>query len=166
MNPCRCELMPDAKLPDELDEYLRGDSTLSDHYRRESSPLPPHALDRSVLTAATTVAIANPGAKSSKSQSLAPLAFAASVFLSLAMVLAVVFGPQAKKSDDTPRVLKVRMYETELPRASLASPRERNPTAWLAYIDSLRRGGRSSEAELEMRRFRSAYPNYNIPLNE
>jgi hypothetical protein len=35
--------------PDDLDQYLRGDSALSRQYRRESAPTPPHALDRRVL---------------------------------------------------------------------------------------------------------------------
>lgn len=151
-------------MPDELDDYLRGESALSRQYRSENSPLPPHALDRAVLDAA---APAKPVSQTGfKTQSLAPLAFAASVFLSVAMVLAMVFGPQARKADDSARVVQVRIFKSEAPRAPLASPRDRNPVAWLAYIDSLRRGGRSSEAELEMRRFRSAYPDYLIPLNE
>lgn len=151
-------------MPDELDDYLRGESALSRQYRSENSPLPAHALDRAVLDAAVPAKHASrPGFKT---QSLAPLAFAASVFLSLAMVLAMVFGPQARKADDSARVVQVRIFKSEAPRAPLASPRERNPAAWLSYIDGLRRGGRNSEAELEMRRFRSAYPDYPIPLNE
>jgi hypothetical protein len=156
--------MPDERLPDELDEYLRGGSSLSHQYQRESSPLPPHSLDRSVLEAS------RPAGTRSKSpfkpQALAPLAFAASVFLSLAMVLALVLGPQARKPDDRARVVQVRMFKSDAPRAAITSPRERSPAAWLAYIDSLRHSGRDHEAELEMRRFRSAYPDYNIPLNE
>jgi hypothetical protein len=148
--------MPDERACDELDDYLSGDSALSWHYRRENSPEPPHALDRALLKAAHPF----------KSQALAPLAFAASVFLSLAMVLAMVLGPQAKKSDDGARVVQVRMFKTERPRAAITSPRERNPAAWLAYIDSLHHDRRDNEAELEMRRFRSAYPDYVIPLNE
>jgi hypothetical protein len=148
--------MPEPPANDELDEYLSGDSYLSRQYRREVSPLPPHALERMVLQASRPI----------KSQSLAPLAFAASVFLSLAMVLAMVLGPQARKPDDKPRVVHVRIFKSEPPRAAVASPRERNPAAWLAYIDSLHHNGRDDEADLEMRRFRSAYPDYIIPSNE
>jgi hypothetical protein len=147
--------MPDEQASKELDEYLSGDSALSRQYRRENSPLPPQALDRALLEASRPA-----------SQSLAPLAFAASVFLSFAMVLALVFGPQTRKPDDKPRVMQVRMFKSEPPRAALASPRERSPTAWLAHIESLRQGGRVNEAVIEMRRFRSAYPDYIIPLNE
>jgi hypothetical protein len=147
--------MPDEPDGDDLDDYLSGDHALSRQYRREHSPLPPPALDRAVLKA-----------PSFKSQALAPLAFAASVFLSLAMVLAVILGPQAKKTDDGARVVQVRMFKSEPPRAAISSPRERNPAAWLAHIDSLRHNGRDAEAELEMRRFRSAYPDYIIPLDE
>jgi len=146
--------MPDKRMTDELEEYLAGESALSRQYRRESAPMPPHALDRLILKAAVA-------------QGLAPLAFAASVLLSVALVLALVFGPQAaKKADDEPRVLKVSVYKTDPPRAAPASPRERNPAAWLGDIAALRRAGRDREADIEMRRFRSAYPSYLIPVSE
>jgi hypothetical protein len=157
--------MPEKRIPDELNEYLRGESALSREYRRESAPVPPHALDRLVLNAAR---FRSAKSKSPlRSQSLPPLAFAASVLLSVALVLAMIFGPQAvKNADDKPRVLKVSVYKTDPPRAAPASARERNPTTWLEDIAALRRAGRDSEADIEMRRFRSAYPNYLIPSNE
>jgi len=71
--------MPDQPNPDELDDYLRGGSDVSCQYRREPSPAPPHALDRLVLEAAGSLKFKPPV----KSQSLAPLAFAASVLKSL-----------------------------------------------------------------------------------
>ena len=156
--------MPDERMPDELDDYLRGASALSGQYKRESSPLPPHALDRGVLAAARPKQLGTK--KPFKAQSLAPVAFAVSVLLSLALVLAIIFGPQAKKADDKPQVMRVRMFKSEPPRAALASPRERNPAAWLADITALRRAGHGAEADVEMRRFRSAYPDYIIPINE
>jgi negative regulator of sigma E activity len=150
-------------MPDELDEYLRGESALSRRYQRASAPEPPHVLDRLVLESAHQIKSKAPR----KSQRLAPLAFAASVLLSVALVLAIVFGPQgAKTNDDQPLLVKVRMYKSEPPRAALASPRERNPAAWLEDISALRRAGRDGEADAEMRRFRSAYPGYSIPTNE
>jgi hypothetical protein len=156
--------MPDERMPDELDDYLRGGSALSGQYKREPSQLPPHALDRMVLEAARPAALESK--RPFRSQSLAPLAFAASVLLSVALVLAIIFGPQVRKPDDKPRVMQVRMFKSEPPRAALASPRERNPAAWLAEISSLRRAGRRAEADVEMRRFRSAYPDYIIPVNQ
>ena len=120
--------------PDDLDEYLRGDSALSRQYRRESAPTPPHALDRRVLefSRGTTA----------KSPCLAPLAFAASVLLSVALVLAIVFGPQtAKRVDDAPRLVRVAAHadaSTNPPinrRLQLYSsdPKlARAPSAWLA----------------------------------
>ena len=153
--------MPDKRVPDELEEYLAGESALSRQYRRESAPMPPHALDRLVLDAA-----AKPKTPL-RAQGLAPLAFAASVLLSVALVLALVFGPQAaKKADDEPRVLKVSVYKSDPPRAAPASPRERKPAVWLEDIAALRRAGREREADVEMRRFRSAYPDYLIPVSE
>jgi hypothetical protein len=156
--------MPDARMPDELDDYSRDASALSYQYRREPAPLPPHALDRMVLEAARPAPLESK--KRLKTQSLAPLAFAASVLLSLALVLAIIFGPQAKKPDDKPRVMQVRIFKSEPPRAALASPRERNPAAWMADITALRRAGRHAEADVEMRRFHSAYPDYTIPINQ
>jgi hypothetical protein len=154
--------MPDEPLPPDLDAYLRGDSAVSRQYRQESSPMPPHALDRLVLESAGSLKSKAPF----KPQSLAPLAFAASLLLSLALVLAMVFGPQAKRPDDQPQVVRVRMFKSEPPRTALASPRERNPALWLEDINALRRAGRHAEADVEMRRFRSAYPDYIIPINE
>lgn len=133
---------------DELDEYLRGDSELSRQYQREAATATPHALDRRVLGAAR-------GAQR-RPPHLAPLAFAASVLLSVALVLAIAFGPQiAKRADTTPHVLRAA--------ARVVLPAHvREPAVWLADIAALRRAGRSSEAEAELLRFRSAYPNYRF----
>jgi hypothetical protein len=154
--------MPEQPIPDELDDYLRGGGAVSCLYHRESSPAPPHALDRLVLEAAGSPKSKPPV----KSPSLAPLAFAASVLLSLALVLAIVFAPQVKRPDGQPQVVRVRMFKSEPPRAAPASPRERNPALWLADINALRRAGRHAEADVEMRRFLSAYPDYIIPIIE
>ncbi len=154
--------MPDDRKPDELDDYLRGGSDLSCQYKRESSPAPPQELDLWVLNSAGSSKSKTPF----KPQSLAPFAFAASMMLSLALVLAIVFAPQVKKPDDKPQVVRVRIFRSEPPRAAPASPRERNPALWLEDISALRRAGRRSEADAEMRRFRSAYPGYIIPISE
>ena len=157
--------MPDEI--DELDQYLRGGSDLSRQYKRESAPVPPHDLDRSVLEAASSLKSKTAISKSPfKPQSLAPFAFAASVLLSLALVLAMVFGPQVKKPDDKPQLVRVRIFKSEPPRATPASPRERNPALWLEDINALRRAGRATEADAQLRRFRSAYPDYVIPISE
>jgi hypothetical protein len=147
--------------PDELDDYLRGDSALSRQYRKEPASMPPHGLDRNVLASA--------GDNRSKSPCLAPLALAASILLSVALVLAIAFGPQsAKRGDDTPRVVRVAA-RAEVPSSSplprklqlYSSDPRRAPSVWLAEIDALRRAGRNSEADAEMRRFRSVYPDYS-----
>jgi hypothetical protein len=152
--------MPDET--DELDDYLRGVSDVSCQYQRESAPVPPHELDQLLLKSAGSLNSKTPF----KPQSLAPFAFAASVLLSLALVLAMVFGPQVKKPDEKPQVVRVRIFKSEPPRATPASPRDRNPVLWLEDINALRRAGRGNEADAEMRRFRSAYPDYIIPFNE
>jgi len=146
--------------PDELDEYLRGDSALSCQYRREAAPVPPPALDRRVLelSRAAHELPAASGARAAPARSpyLAPLAFAASVLLSVALVLAIAFGPQtAKRVDDAPRVVRVA-YSSSDPRTVRA------PKAWLADIAALRRAGRNREADEELRRFRSTYPGLSI----
>jgi hypothetical protein len=150
---------------DDLDNYLRGGSALSRQYRRESAPAPPPALDRRVLKLSREAH----GAARRATPCLAPLAFAASVLLSVALVLAIVFGPQtAKPIDDAPRLVRVAAHATAPPNA----PRNRNqlyssdpnhartPAAWLADIAALRRAGHDSEADAELRRFRSAYPDH------
>jgi hypothetical protein len=138
---------------DDLNEYLSGHSALSRAYRREPAPLPCHALDRAVLEASRSGA-QRLGAK--KSQCLAPLAFAASVLLSMAMVLAIVFAPRARH-EEAPKLLHVRLY---------SDSGARKPAVWLSSIAALRRAGRYSEAAAEMRRFRIAYPNYIVPSEE
>ena len=161
--------------PDELDEFLRGDSALSRQYRKESAPTPPHALDRRVLglsRGALGLSDGVHGTAQRLTPLLAPLAFAASVLLSVAIVLAIVFGPQTtKRVDDAPRLVRVAAH----PDASANSPLNRRlrlyssdpklaraPSAWLADIAALRRAGRDSEADAELRRFHSAYPDYSI----
>jgi hypothetical protein len=98
--------------PDELEEYLRGGSALSRQYRKASAPLPPPALERRVLQAAAAPDAAHRdgqgdarddapgGARDARAKPtyLAPLALAASVLLSVAVVLAIVFGPQPART--------------------------------------------------------------------
>ena len=161
--------------PDDLDEYLRGDSALSRQYRRESAPTPPHALDRRVLGLSRGALGLTDGVHGTARRLtpwLAPLAFAASVLLSVALVLAIVFGPQAtKRVDDAPRLVRVAAH----PDASANPPLNRRlhlyssdpklaraPSVWLADIAALRRAGRNSEADEELRRFRGAYPDFSI----
>ena len=157
-------------LPDDLDEYLRGGSMLSRQYRRESAPMPPHALDRRVQKL-SRAAQDSRNVSDGRTPCLAPLAFAASVLLSVALVLAIVFGPQAaKRADDTPRLVRVAAH-AEVPADAPLNRRlqlyssdptlVRAPSSWLADIAALRRSGRNREADAEYRRFRSVYPGYS-----
>ena len=153
--------------PDDLEEYLRGDSALSRRYRSESAPAPPHVLDRRVLRLSREAQ----GTAHRLTSRLQPLAFAACVLLSVALVLAIVFGPQTTKhtDDNAPRLVRVAARGDVSPNVSLNHraqlygadlQRPRAPAAWLADIAALRRAGRNSEADAEYRRFRSAYPGY------
>jgi hypothetical protein len=152
---------------DDLEEYLRGDTALSRRYRRESAPAPPHVLDRRVLR------LSRQAQRTPRrlTPCLQPLAFAACVLLSVALVLAMVFGPQAAKrmDDNTPRLVRVAARTDVTPNVSLNRraplyssdlPRARPAKVWLADIAALRRAGRNGEADAEYRRFRSAYPGY------
>ncbi len=160
--------------PDELDEYLRGDSALSRQYRRVSAPQPPPEFERRVLQAAAARGDRQGAAQGEVRDGrvqppyLAPLAFAASVLLSVAVVLAIVFGPQpVKHRKEAPHLVRTAAHAGLAPSALLPRklelyssdpPRTRVAAAWLADIDALRRAGRNSEADAELRRFRSAYP--------
>ncbi len=155
--------------PDDLDDYLRRGSALSRQYRRESAPAPPHALDCRVLELSRGRKPDARGTALRLTPYLAPLAFAASALLSVALVLAIVFGPQhAKRVDDAPRLVRVAAHaDAANPpldrrlRLYSSDPRlERAPAAWLADIAGLRRTGRDGEADAELRRFRAAYPGY------
>ncbi|MEP6885874.1 MAG: hypothetical protein ABJC66_14095 [Gammaproteobacteria bacterium] len=157
--------------PDGLDDYLRGDSALSVQYRRESAPLPPPALDRCVLECARADSRFIARERCAQSPYLAPLALAASVLLSLAVVLAIVCGPRtnARRGDDAPRLVRTAAHAGFTPNASLNHrhdlyssdpPHARPAAAWLTEIGALRRAGRNREADAELRRFCSAYPNY------
>jgi negative regulator of sigma E activity len=162
--------------PGDLEEYLRGDSELSRRYRRESAPAPPHVLDRRVLQlsreAQGTAQRTARRAAQRLTPCLQPLAFAACVLLSVAVVLAMVFGPQSAKrtQDNAPRLVRVAARVDVSPNVSLMHraqlyggdlQRPRAPAAWLADIAALRRAGRNSEADAEYRRFRSVYPGYS-----
>jgi len=139
--------------PDDLDNYLRGGSALSHQYKRESAPIPPHALDRRVLELSRDVHAESP--------CLAPLAFAASVLLSVALVLAIVFGPQrANRADNAPHLVRVAADANAATSAPLNRKLARPPSVWLADIAALRRAGRTAEADAELRRFRSTYADY------
>jgi hypothetical protein len=173
--------------PDDLEDYLRGDSALSREYRRESAAAPPHALDRQVLKlsresphessqdASSPQARSHAAHGSSRSPRagapyLAPLAFAASVLLSVALVLAIVFGPQTAKHVDeaAPRLMHA-VARADAPRLRLYSSDPqlvRSASAWLGDIAALRRAGRNREADAEFRLFRSAYPDYRTAASD
>jgi hypothetical protein len=166
--------------PDELDEYLRGGSALSRQYRKAPAPLTPPALERRVLQAVAAQIAASDAASDAapgnardahaKPPYLAPLAFAASVLLSLAVVLAMVFGPQpAKHRNEAPSLVRTAAHAGLAPNAPLGRklelyssdpPRVRTAAQWLADIEVLRRAGRNSEADAELRGFRRAYPDH------
>jgi hypothetical protein len=152
--------------PDDLDEYLRGDSELSRHYRMHPKTMPPRAVDRQVLHMARRT--------QGKSPCLAPLALAASVLLSLGLVLAILLNPRApRRVDDAPRMQRIAHRMDADAAAPLgrtlqlysSDPTQRRERAtWRANIDALRRAGRTAEADAEDRRFRRVYQLPSAPL--
>ena len=138
--------------PDELEDYLRGGSVLSQQYRRESAWSTPHALDRRVLKQRRD-ACARP-------QYLAPLAFAASALLSVAIVVALAIGPQrARHGEDSPRMIRAAVRTGAPLHLYSSDPRKvRTRAEWLEEIAALRRAGRDAAADLEYRRLLAAYP--------
>jgi hypothetical protein len=147
--------------PDDFEEYLRGDSELSRRYRREHAPAPPRALDRQILEMTRPMPLRYPR--------LAPLALAASVLLSVALVVAMIFGPQsARRHEEQPHIRRTAARAL-LPPIATGTERRlystdpagvRAPAIWLADIAALRHAGRSIEAEAERRRFCHTYPHY------
>ncbi|HEX3849059.1 MAG TPA: hypothetical protein VHV81_16880 [Steroidobacteraceae bacterium] len=145
----------------ELEEYLRGGSALSLQYRREGGAAPAHAVDRRVLALSRQAPSEAPARDTrGKSPCLAPLAFAACVLLSVAMVTALLFGPEsARRREEPPRVVRTSMRaEAPLPLYSSDPGHARTAAAWRRDIDALRRAGRREEADAEYRRFLAAYP--------
>jgi hypothetical protein len=62
----------------------------------------------------------------------------------------------AAHTDASPKLpldRRLQLYSSDPTRA-------RAPSVWLADIAALRRAGRNREADAELRRFRSTYPDY------
>ncbi|HEX4243886.1 MAG TPA: hypothetical protein VHZ53_20895 [Steroidobacteraceae bacterium] len=153
----------------ELEEYLRGGSPLSLQYQREGGATPAHALDRRVLALSRVLPTEAPARESLRSARarapcLAPLAFAACVLLSVAMVTALLFGPEsARRREEPPRLVRTAMRVDAPFKLYSSDPRHlRQPQAWLRDIDALRRAGRDEEADAEYRRFVAAYPAWRL----
>lgn len=141
---------------------MNGDNELSRDYHRQAKPMPPRTLDRQVLRLARQA--------HGKSPCLAPLALAATVLLSIGLVLAIILSPPAARHiEEAPRLLRTALRADMPARAPIGRalqlyssdpPTLREPGAWRAEIAALRRAGRNSEADAEYRRFRKVYPQY------
>jgi hypothetical protein len=168
----------------ELDQYLRGDSEVSAAYRDlESAPPPGQDVDARVLRMSRQAAANSApltGARTVLARRptwFAPFALAATVVLSVALVLAVILEPAkqrrvddsahwvyaaAHKSDRLP--LRTEAPATPGPRAESNAPRDAQ--SWLTRIRELRHEGRFLEADAEFRRFRAAFPDTVIPAED
>jgi hypothetical protein len=121
-----------------LDEYLKRDSDLSARYRELGGDGVPPELDRRVLAAARD-AVANEGARRSRSwlRWSAPLALAASVVLVVTVVLEG--GLQDQKSAALPQAPAEVRQEPNLEPAAVVSDDKANAVDERKLVDELRK---------------------------
>lgn len=173
----------------QLDEYLKKDSPLTRAYGGIGREEPPAALDARILAEAR--AAVGP-ARGGKPRWLMPLALAATVVLSVGVVMFMArqgagpLPPEALPVPETKtatppaaeKTLVVTPKATVTPKeAPVAAPREKprfearevtippkvkTPEQWLAEIEALRRAGKHAEAEAELAEFRRRYPQYPL----
>lgn len=167
-----------------LDEYLRGDSPLSRVYRETEREEPPAHLDAAILAQAKAAV----GARRSKPRWFMPLSLAATVVLSIGVVLLMSREGVTPVPMETPVLKPTTPAVTEkapavTPKATVTpkeapavtpkevprfEPREvvippkKSPETWLAEIDALRKAGKHIEADAELAKFRQRYPDYPI----
>ena len=167
-----------------LDEYLRGDSPLSRAYRETGREEPPAHLDAAILAQAKAAAAPRRG---SKPRWLMPLSLAATVVLSIGVVLLMSRegvtpvpmetpsptpdDPVSKPAAPTaPAVIEKAPVVTpkEAPRFEprVFTPKEmpavKTPEQWLVEIEALRKAGKHAEADAELAKFRQHYPDYPL----
>lgn len=159
-----------------LDEYLRGDSPLSRAYRETGREEPPAHLDAAILAQAKAMV----GARRSKPRWFMSLSLAATVVLSIGVVLLMSREGVTPVPTETP-VLKpttpavIEKAPAVTPKATVTpkeaprfEPREvvilpkKSPETWLAEIEALRKAGKHAEADAELAKFRQRYPDYPI----
>lgn len=176
--------MTERKLDDRLlDEYLRGDSPLSRVYRETGKEEPPAHVDAAILAQARAAATAHRGGKP---RWLMPLSLAATVLLSVGVVLLMSKQGVSPVPTETPAIVAppvtgktpvVTPKATVAPKdAPVVVPKEaprfearevvipptKSPEQWLAEIDALRKAGKHAEAEAELAKFRQRYPDHPI----
>lgn len=165
-----------------LDEYLRGDSPLSRAYRETGREEPPAHVDAAILAQAKAAV----GARRSKPRWFMPLSLAATVVLSIGVVLLLSREGVTPVPMETP-VLKptTPMAPTVVEKAPVVTPKAtvtpketprfeprvftpkeapvaKSPEQWLAEIEALRKAGKHIEADAELAKFRQRYPDYPI----
>ncbi len=178
--------MAERKKDDQLlDEYLRGDSALARAYRETGREEPPAHLDAAILAQARAATAPRRG---SKPRWLMPLSLAATVVLSIGVVLLMSKQGVAPESMEPPPSVVPAPAVTEkapvaMPKAvvtpkempavtpketprfeprEVAIPPKKSPEAWLAEIEALRKAGKHAEADAELEKFRQRYPDYPL----
>lgn len=165
-----------------LDEYLRGDSPLSRVYRETGKEEPPAHVDAAILAQAKAAITTHRGGKP---RWLMPLSLAATVVLSVGVVLLMSKQGVSPVPTETPSVAPpvtdktptVTPKATVVPKeAPVVTPKEvprfearevvvpprKSPEQWLAEIDALRKAGKHAEADAELAKFRQRYPDHPI----
>ncbi|TAM45071.1 MAG: hypothetical protein EPN55_09460 [Gammaproteobacteria bacterium] len=157
-----------------LDEYLRGDSPLTRAYRETGREEPSASLDARLLAEARG---GNTAPRGGKPRWLMPLSLAATVVLSVGIVLfmtrqgATPLPPEAAPVVETPApsakptpVPKIAPKETPRfeARDVTVQPKQKTPEQWLADIEELRKLGLHAEADEKMAEFRKRYPDYPL----
>lgn len=157
-----------------LDEYLRGDSPLTRAYRELGGEEPPPSLDARILAQARG---GNAAQRGGKPRWLMPLSLAATVVLSVGIVLFMTrqgvtpLPPETAPAVEAPAPSAVpapapKAAPKAAPRFEARDvaipPKQKTPEQWLADIEELRKLGLYAEADEKMAEFRKRYPDYPL----
>ncbi len=157
-----------------LDEYLRGDSPLTRAYRETGREEPSASLDARLLAEARGE---NAAPRGGKPRWLMPLSLAATVVLSVGIVLfmtrqgATPLPPETAPAVETPAPLATpapapKVVPKVTPRFEArdvtVQPKQKTPEQWLADIEELRKLGLHAEADEKLAEFRKRYPDYPL----
>ena len=167
-----------------FEDYLARRSGIRPHATQSDGLEPPAELDRLVLARAReAIAIRKPPALFRSARWAVPVSVAATVVLSVAVVLHMgLLSPPAQRqpagatsvsdsalAKEEAASPAAREMMAPAPSADAAqarkaeAPANEEPAAWLKRIETLRAQGKTREAALELEAFRRAWPDFPIP---
>jgi len=140
----------------DLQDYLSGDTALSDHYRHLQSGEPDQETDHVILAAAQREV-----SRRTRARWYLPAAIAAMLLIGASVI---IWQQPA---------LPPEQHNTAAPTTDTQVPQQvdrmlhNNPTAdrWLERILVLHQSGKHAEAAREFYKFRQAYPAYSLDSN-